>query len=107
MESTLAPQTGRLDRHVRRSYLRLDEGDSRHRICYSLEESLRLACLPGEEEGRIYCFRCVSLSGIPAEANRKVWVDRVQCALSVLASVAVHASHPKAAACRCGVLQQS
>lgn len=98
MQPTLAPQTGRLDRHVRRSYLRLDEGVSRHRIAYSLEEALRLAVLPGEEEGRIYCFRRISLSGIPAEANRKVWMERVEHALTAFASQAVHASQPRASA---------
>jgi hypothetical protein len=98
LQSTLAPQTGRLDRHIRRSYLRVQEGVSRHRISYSLEEALRLAVLPGEEQGRIYCFRRVSLSGIPAEANRRVWMERVEHALIAHASQAVHASHPRASA---------
>lgn len=98
MESTLAPQTGRLDRHVRRSVLRVSEGVSRHRIAYSLEEALRLAILPGEDEGRIYCFRRVSLSGISAEANRRVWMEQVQRVLGVLAAQAVHAGDPSAGA---------
>jgi len=101
MESTFAPptgsHTGRLDRHVRRSYLSVGEGVSRHRIAYSLEEALRLATLPGEEEGRIYCFRRVSLSGIPAEANRRVWMEQVQQVLGTLAAQAVHAGDPNAA----------
>jgi hypothetical protein len=96
MESTFAPHTGRLDRHVRRSYLRVGEGVSRHRIAYSLEEALRLTSLPGEEEGRIYCFRRVSLSGIPAEANRRVWMEQIQQVLGALAVQAVHASDPSA-----------
>lgn len=96
MASTFAPQTGRLDRHVRRSILRVGEGASRHRIAYSLEEAMRLTSLPGEEEGRIYCFRRVSLSGVPAEANRRVWMEQVQQVLGALAAQAVHASDPGA-----------
>ncbi len=101
MESILtsqigAPQTGRLDRHVRRSYLRIGEDASRHRIAYTLEEALRLASLPGEEEGRIYCFRRVTLSGVPAGAMRRIWVDRVQQTLGALAAQAVHGSSPQA-----------
>jgi hypothetical protein len=71
---------------------------SRHRIAYSLEEALRLAILPGEDEGRIYCFRRVSLSGISAEANRRVWMEQVQRVLGVLAAQAVHAGDPSAGA---------
>ena len=99
MESMIAPQSGRLDRRVRRSFLRINEGDSRHRIAYSIEEALRLAHLPGEDEGRIYCFRRISLAGIPAESNRRVWMEAVQQVLAGLAAQAVHASHPNAAAC--------
>jgi hypothetical protein len=98
MQSTFAPQTGRLDRHVRRSVLRIGEGASRHRIAYSLEEALRLATLPGEEEGRVYSFRRVSLSGVPAEANRRVWMEQVQRVLGELAVQSIHASDPRAAA---------
>ncbi len=98
MQSTFAPQTGRLDRYVRRSYLRVGEGASRHRIAYALEEALRLATLPGEEEGRIYCFRTVSLSGVPAEANRRVWMEQVQQVLGNLATQAVHGTDPNAGA---------
>ena len=98
MQSTFAPHTGRLDRHVRRSVLRVGEGVSRHRIAYSIEEALRLAALPGEEEGRIYCFRCVSFSGVPAEANRRVWTEQIQQVLGTLAAQAVHAGDPGAGA---------
>jgi hypothetical protein len=93
MASTFVPQTGRLDRHVRRSVLHVGEGVSRHRISWSLEEALRLAALPGEEEGRIYCFRRISFSGVPADANRRVWMEQVQQVLGAMAQRAVHASH--------------
>lgn len=93
-----APQAGRLDRHVRRSYLRIGEDTSRHRIAYTLEEALRLASLPGEEEGRIYCFRRVSLAGVPAEAMRRIWVEQVQQTLNAMAAQAVHGASPRAGA---------
>src|SRR5580658_3978842 len=96
MESMIGPQTGRLDRHVRRSYLRMGESASRHRITYSLEEALRLVNLPGEDEGRIYCFRRVSLSGISAEANRRIWISEMQQLLTAMAAQAVHGTHPSA-----------
>lgn len=92
MASSFALQTGRLDRHVRRSVLHVGEGVSRHRISWSLEEALRLAALPGEEEGRIYCFRRISFSGVPADANRRVWMEQVQQVLGAMAQRAVHAS---------------
>jgi len=98
MQSMLAPQTGRLDRTVRRSFLRLDEGVSRHRVAWSLEEALRLASLSGEEEGRVYCFRRVSLAGIPVDANRRVWGERVERLLTFMAAQAVHASDANASA---------
>ena len=96
MHSPLAPQTGRLDRYVRRSYLRTSQGASRLRISYSLEEALRLADLPGEEEGRVYCFRSVSLAGVPSSATRSVWMEQVQRALGNLAAQAVHGTDPRA-----------
>jgi hypothetical protein len=96
VESRAAPKLDRLDRHVKRSCVRMSDKDSRRRVTSFLEESLRLANLPGEEEGRIYCFRTVSLSGIPALANRKIWMDRVQQALSALAALAVHGTDARA-----------
>lgn len=92
MESMIARQSGRLDRYVRRTYMRLNEGDSRHRIAYGIEEALRLAELPGEDEGYLYCFRRVDLSGIPTGVNRRILMGSVQRVLAGLASEAVHAS---------------
>ena len=99
MESMIALQSGRLDRHVRRSFLRINDGDSRHRIAYSIEEALRLTHLPGEDVGRIYCLRRFNLAGIPGESNRRVWMEAVQTVLAGIASQAVHASDPNAGAC--------
>src|SRR5271163_295594 len=97
VESRAPPKLDRLDRHVRRSYLRISDRASRYRVACSLEEALRLANLPGEEEGRVYCFRRVSLSGIPAQAKRKTWLDRVQRVLGGLAAQAAHGTDPCAA----------
>jgi hypothetical protein len=96
METILALKSGRLDRHVRRTHLRMAEESSRYRLAYWLEEAMRLAHLPGENEGRIYCFRRVSFSGIPAEADRQIWVDAVQHVLAAVAAHAVHGSNPGA-----------
>jgi hypothetical protein len=95
-ESRAAPRLDRLDRHVWRSYLRIADGVSRYSVACSLEESLRLVNLPGEEEGRVYCFGRVALTGIAANANRQVWMDRLQQALAPLAAQAVHATDPRA-----------
>jgi hypothetical protein len=97
MHSRTAPELDRPDRYVRRSYLKIPPSVSRHRLTYALEEALRLAVLPGEEEGRLYCFRRVDVSGIPAEANHKTWVNHVHGALTLLAAQAVHATDPRAA----------
>jgi hypothetical protein len=96
MQPQAAPQLDRLDRYVRRSYLKINSSASRYRVSHALEEGLRLASLPGEEEGRLYCFRHFSLPGIPAGANRKVWMEEIQQALSVLAAHAVHGTDPRA-----------
>jgi hypothetical protein len=98
MESLLTAQSGRLDRHVRKSYLRLGQETSRYRISFSLEEALRLCNLPGEEEGRIYCFRRVSLGGMDAESNRRVWIQAMGRVMDEMASLALHGSHPFAGA---------
>jgi hypothetical protein len=98
MHSGFALQPVRLDRHVSRTRVRMTTGVSQHRIAWSLEEALRLAHLPGEEEGRVYCFRRVSLTGIPAEALRPIWMEKVQQSLAALARRSVHGAEPGAVA---------
>jgi hypothetical protein len=98
MGSLLTTQSGRLDRHVRKSYLRLGPETSRHRIAFSIEEALRLCTLPGEEEGRVYCFRRVSLGGMEADANRRVWIHAMGILMDEMATQALHGSHPFAGA---------
>jgi hypothetical protein len=90
-------QFERGDRHVRRSYLRLQERTSLHRISFSLEEALRLAWLPGEDEGRVYYFRRVSLSHLPSDGERKSWQEKVQRTLNHVATAAVHGADRRAA----------
>jgi len=91
-----ARQLERGDRYVRRSYVRIGKHTSRHRVAFWLEESLRLISLPGENEGRVYYFRRVSLPGIPANAPRNVWIERMEQALTSMASQSVHANDPRA-----------
>lgn len=98
MEAGFTPQLGRLDRYVRRSHVRLNASVSQHRIGWSLEEALRLANLPGEEEGRVYCFRRVILAGIPADAMRPVWMEKVQETLTTWARISIHGGDPNAGA---------
>jgi hypothetical protein len=86
----------RLDRYVDRSFVHLHGEASRFRVEFSLEEALRFADLPGEREGRIYCFRTVAFSGLSTEAPRSTWMARVQTTLGTLAAEAVHASVPHA-----------
>jgi hypothetical protein len=93
MNQRLAPQLDRLDRHVGRSYLRISEGVSRYRVTNTLEEALRLVVLPGEEEGRVYYFRRIALTGIPAQGSRQLWMDKLQQALSEAAARAVHGGY--------------
>lgn len=76
----------------------MSPGVSQHRVSYSLEEALRLARLPGEEEGRIYCFRRVSLTGIQAKATRSIWMGHVQQTLTALSRKSIHGSIPNASA---------
>lgn len=87
---------GRLDRHVRHSVVRAGGSASGRRIAYAMENSLRLIELPGESEGRLYCFRRVTLSGPPPQAGQKAWVDTVQEQLGELAAQAVLATTPAA-----------
>jgi hypothetical protein len=98
METRAVVQLDRLDRHIWRSYVRMSAGASRFRATGALEEAMRLADLPGEREGRRYYFRLVSLGEIPAQAGRRLWMDRVQQTLGELAASAIHGSDPRAAA---------
>src|SRR5271170_7843993 len=86
----------RHDRYVRRARLSVSAGESQHRLAFTVEEALRLASLPGEDEGRSYYFRRLRVTGLPSGGDRGVWLDRFQRALSSEAMQAVHGGDPRA-----------
>lgn len=92
-----ARSLNRHDRQVARVNLRIASETSKFSVTCALEEALRLAMLPGEEEGRIYVFNKISLTGLPSHADRSQWTERVQSMLTAVASTAVPGSHPSAA----------
>jgi len=69
---------------------------SRHRVACLIEESLRLAHLPGEDEGRVYYFQRVSMASVVPNASRQEWIGRMDQALRDLAEQAVHGADPRA-----------
>ena len=84
-------------RHVERSYLRISTGSPIIALPIRSKSRCGLAILPGEEEGRIYCFRRISLTGIPERGSRQLWIDQVQrVTLGVAAAQAVHGSDTQA-----------
>lgn len=96
MAVTARPQLKRSDRYVRQAVLQLGVGVSQTRTIFSVEEALRLTALPGENEGRVYFIRRLSIQGLPADCARQVWLDRFQKAIAEAGAEAVHASHPDA-----------
>ena len=92
-------QLGRTDRYVRKARLHLAAGAPRHKLAFLTEESLRLCSLPGEEEGRVYYFRCLRIAGLSENGDRRAWLEAFQCAMQEQASTAVHGSDsPESAA---------
>src|SRR5258707_10530600 len=85
------------DRSVERLHLRLPAGESQSRVSFVLEEALRLAVLPGEEQGRTYYFRRVGFQKLPLAAPRSLWMDTCQKSLRTLAEPAIHAREARAA----------
>src|SRR5262249_24702604 len=69
----------------------------RHRLTLLAEESLRLCSLPGEDEGRVYYFRRLRISNLPANGDRRVWLEAIQSAVRAQASTALHGGDPGAA----------
>src|SRR5579864_5828856 len=87
----------RYDRHVRRARLSVHSGAPQHRLAFAMEEALRLASLPGEHEGRSYYFRRLRISGLPANGDRNVWLEKFQLALAEEAKHAIYGADPQAA----------
>jgi hypothetical protein len=90
MNALVRRQLGRTDRHVRRGRVSLVADAPRHKLIFMAEESLRLCSLPGEEEGRVYYFRRLRIAGLPADGDRRFWLDAFQKAMQVQAAQAVH-----------------
>jgi len=91
------PTLQRGDRHIARSRIRMGRDTPRQRTLLLLAEALRLAALPGEDQGRVYFFRSVSFGKLPAHAGRKVWLDRIQLVLTHWATCATHGASSQAA----------
>jgi hypothetical protein len=90
-----APAWDRAARTVQRARLRIPPNAGPHRFAALMEEALRLASLPGENEGRVYYFRRLHIRGLPASGDRGSWLDRFQRALLEQAAEAVHAGDPR------------
>jgi hypothetical protein len=87
----------RSDRYVRRARLSVAAGAPARRLAFTMEEALRLATLPGENQGRSYYFRTVRLTGLPPGGDRAAWLERFQQVLNQEAARAVHGADPRAA----------
>ena len=99
MDVRTVPQPrDRYDRHVRRTRMCISAGAPRHRLAFAVEEALRLASLPGEDEGRHYYFRHLRVTGLPMSGDRARWLEIFQRALIEQAAQAVHGSDARAAA---------
>lgn len=94
---TVSQTRDRYDRHVRRTRLCVSAGAPRHRLAFAVEEALRLASLPGEDEGRYYYFRHLQVTGLPMSGDRASWLEIFQRALIQQASQALHGSDARAA----------
>ncbi len=88
---------GRYDRHVRSALLCVAPQAPVHRLAFQVEEALRLASLPGENEGRSYYFRHLRVAGLPPGGERRDWLENFQRALDREAQQAVHGTDPRAA----------
>ncbi len=86
----------RSSRHVRRARLCAAPDTPSRRLAARLEEALRLAFLPGENEGRAYFFQHVRVSRLPADGDRRAWLNQFQGALEEEASAAVHGADSRA-----------
>ena len=86
----------RYDRHVRRATLRIPPDAPRYRLEFALEEALRLASLPGENEGRTYYFRSLRIGALDASGDRRRWLEKFQQTLLAEAAQAVHGGNPGA-----------
>ncbi len=87
----------RYHRHVRSARLCVAPQAPVHRLAFLIEEALRLASLPGENEGRSYYFRHLGVAGLPQDGERGQWLERFERALVREAQQATHGADPRAA----------
>jgi hypothetical protein len=90
----VSPAWDRGARHVCRSRLRVAPGSPQHSLTFLMQEALRLASLPGENEGRVYYFRQVCVTGLLGCDDRAAWLEGFQHSLADLATRAVHGADP-------------
>ena len=86
----------RYDRHVQSARLSVAPHTPVHSLTFMIDEALRLASLPGENEGRFYYFRRLRITGVPTLAARRAWLESFQRALNREAQQAVHGTDPRA-----------
>jgi hypothetical protein len=87
----------RYARRVRRATLSVAPHAPARRLAFTIEEGLRLASLPGENEGRCYYLRRLRLTGLPDDGDRQTWLQQFQRVLAERAAQAVHGADPRAA----------
>lgn len=87
----------RYDRHVRRARICAAPHVPARRLAFTIEEALRLASLPGENEGRRYYFRHLRVARLPVDGDRRVWLEQFQSTLTREAEQAMYGGDPRAA----------
>ena len=89
-------QFERADRYVHRCCVRSGAQESRSRITFLIEEALRLVKLPGEDQGRIYYFREISVATLSTGTSRQAWIDGFRVVLLDTANRAIHGADHRA-----------
>ena len=84
------------DRRIRKLRLKVDHSSRVHRGSSLIEEALRLATVPGENQGRSYHFRYLNLGAIRPAENIIQVTARLEMEFQRLVSQAVHVEDPQA-----------
>ena len=92
----MATATNTKDRRIRKLRLRVDHSSRVHRGSALIEEALRLATVPGENQGRSYHFRYLNLGAIRPTENIIQVTARLETEFQRLVSQAVHVEDPQA-----------
>src|SRR5436309_9589613 len=86
------------DRRIRKLRLKVDHSSRVHRGAALIEEALRLATVPGENQGRSYYFRHLDLGAIRPTENIIQVTARLEAEFQRLVAQAVPVEDPQAAA---------